>query len=631
MGLARNMRRELLRAFCLALLCACLTLARAQEQDSTRVTDETDSVDLSKSAWVLRDPEGQLTFEDVQVPVQQARFLPVSPGATPTHFGLTRDAVWLKLVLQASPEDAGSPDWLLEVGFPLLDHVTFFDTSAEGHPRVVETGRMRPFEARPVAHRHFVFPVSLAPGQVRTVYLRVVSDGTLSVPLTLHRPQALWRSDQVSYGLLALYFGLVGGMFFYNLLLFVSLREKQFLSYVLFTGSMAVGQLGLSGLGAQYLWADQVSVSTWLPRTSLAAAAFFATRFVRHFLETPVYFPRFDRLLNAEAAIALMTAAAVFVAPSHWSAWMLNGLSSFLGVSMVYIGLVAWRERHPGARYFLLAWSMLLAGAVALPLHNLGLLPINPLTRNALMLGSAMEMLLLSFALADRFNTTRREKEQAQALAIASEQQRVEALRQSERDLEQRVVERTQALERANRQLKDNEQRLTTQAFQDPLTALGNRALLHNRMGQAIERSRRHGQGFAVLLIDLDGFKAVNDHHGHAAGDALLVEMAARLNASVRGVDTVARVGGDEFVLLLEDINARPDLLAFEAKLASVLCEPVGLDSGLQVGVTASIGGALYPVDGTDAETLLRVADRLMYNRKNTHRNVGQALTSLNV
>jgi diguanylate cyclase (GGDEF)-like protein len=631
MGKTGETVKWLLLAFGLMVAMLGMGTARAQARAPVDISADIDTHALSRMAWVLKDPTRELSFEQVLEPAQQARFAPVAATATPTHFGLTQDAIWLRLDLRASPHTPAhvSANWLLEVGFPLLDEVTLYETGPDGLVQQTATGRTRPASARPLAHRHFVFPLTLPTADVRTVYLRITSDGTVSVPLHLYRPEALWRSDQISYGLLALYFGLVGGMFVYNLLLYASLREKQFLSYLLFTGSMAVGQLGLTGLGAQYLWAHDVEWSSWLPRTSLAAAAFFATRFVRHFLETPTHFPRFDRLLNAEAAVAVLTVFAVFAAPSHWSAWMLNALSSTLGLTMVYIGAVAWRGGHPGARYFLLAWFMLLVGAVALPLHNLGLLPINALTRNALMLGSALEMLLLSFALADRFNATRREKELAQTHAIASEQQRVEMLRHSEHELEQRVIERTLALELANQQLKDNEQRLTTQAFQDPLTALGNRALLHSRMSQAIERSRRHSQGFAVLLIDLDGFKAVNDHHGHAAGDALLVEMARRLNAAVRGVDTVARVGGDEFVVLLEDVNAPSDMATFEAKLAKSLGQPLVLDGGVRVGVTASIGGALFPEDGQDAEALLRVADHMMYERKNADRRAGQALSSL--
>ncbi len=619
-----------LAAWLLCLVWACqLWWAGSAHGQTPPVVDihaQAESHTLSHAAWLLKDPSRQLAFDDVLRPAHQARFVPAAAdSSTPTHFGLTRDAVWLRLDLRAAPgtpPDA-STRWLLEVGFPLLDDVTLYETLPTGAIQTTATGRMQPFAARPVAHRHFVFPLELKPGEVRTLYLRVTSDGTLSVPLALHRPSALWSSDQLSYGLLALYFGLLLGMLFYNLLLYVSLREKQFLSYVLFTGCMAVGQLGLTGLGAQYLWADNVSWSTWLPRTSLALAALFATRFVRQFLDTPAHFPRFDHLLNALAAGALLVIAAVFLAPSHWSAWMINALSSTLGVTMVFIGAVAWPKGHPGARFFLLAWSMLLLGAVALPLHNLGLLPINPLTRNALMLGSAMEMLLLSFALADRFNTTRREKELAQARAIDSEKQHVEALKDKERELEKRVIERTRALEMANQQLMDNERLLTEQAFHDPLTALGNRALLRNRMDQAIARSRRHGPGFAVLLIDLDGFKAVNDRHGHAAGDALLVETAQRLTALVRGVDTVARVGGDEFVLILDHLTSRSDLDAFKAKLALAVSQPVVLDGDVSVCVAASIGIAMFPDDAQDAEALLQVADRGMYHEKNaTYRNI---------
>jgi diguanylate cyclase (GGDEF)-like protein len=126
-----------------------------------------------------------------------------------------------------------------------------------------------------------------------------------------------------------------------------------------------------------------------------------------------------------------------------------------------------------------------------------------------------------------------------------------------------------------------------------------------------------------VLLIDLDGFKAVNDRHGHAAGDALLVETAQRLTALVRGVDTVARVGGDEFVLILDHLISRSDLDAFKAKLALAVSQPVVLDGDVSVCVAASIGIAMFPDDAQDAEALLQVADRGMYHEKNaTYRNI---------
>jgi diguanylate cyclase (GGDEF)-like protein/PAS domain S-box-containing protein len=153
------------------------------------------------------------------------------------------------------------------------------------------------------------------------------------------------------------------------------------------------------------------------------------------------------------------------------------------------------------------------------------------------------------------------------------------------------------------------------QALHDALTGLANRTLFRSRIDQAVKAERSTGLRAAVLVIDLDGFKEVNDSLGHAAGDELLMELGRRLCASVRVSDTVARLGGDEFGVLLPYASVSHDVTGAVERMHAAIEEPIALQ-GLSLSLQASVGVALYPEDGKDVETLLRCADAAMYHAK---------------
>ena len=155
--------------------------------------------------------------------------------------------------------------------------------------------------------------------------------------------------------------------------------------------------------------------------------------------------------------------------------------------------------------------------------------------------------------------------------------------------------------------------RLQRLAFEDALTGLANRALLHDRIEQAIAAARRNASTFAVLLIDLDRFKPINDIHGHATGDLVLCETARRLQAAARAVDTVARLGGDEFVVLLGGDGGRDEAQLVVNRIIQAVTAPLAAH-GLRLGV--SVGIAIYSDDGSNAEQLLARADGAMYDAK---------------
>lgn len=168
--------------------------------------------------------------------------------------------------------------------------------------------------------------------------------------------------------------------------------------------------------------------------------------------------------------------------------------------------------------------------------------------------------------------------------------------------------------------IKEAHRRLEDLAYYDPLTRLPNRVLLADRLRIALAQAARHYEMVAVCYLDLDGFKPVNDTHGHAAGDELLRGVATRLEQVVRAGDTVARLGGDEFVLLVTALRNSSVLERLLGRLLDELCRPFVLNSG-EVAVSASVGVALYPHDGADPDLLLRCADQAMYVAKTAGRS----------
>jgi diguanylate cyclase (GGDEF)-like protein len=205
------------------------------------------------------------------------------------------------------------------------------------------------------------------------------------------------------------------------------------------------------------------------------------------------------------------------------------------------------------------------------------------------------------------------------ASALSRKWQNARALKRHVEGLEGVVTDRTRGLEAANRQLRHL-------ASHDSLTGLPNRLLLEDRITQAIAQANRQAHEFAVVVLDLDRFKLINDSLGHRAGDELLCEVAVRLKGAIRAVDSIARLGGDEFVIVFDGPMTHAETLEMGERLLKVM-EPSMRLLGIDVHVSPSIGIAFYPRDGATIDTLLAHADAAMYHAKERGRNNVQCYT----
>lgn len=588
----------------LALLVACLAFAGNGSADSPALAlDAQQRIDLQPHFEFARTPR-ETGFDQLseQTPVWHP-----AASRSDLNFGYTLDAVWLKLRLRSTAEQPTT--WKVHFSYSSLDRIELHEPGRA----LSLAGDTVKLSQRDSKTRDPVFAVALQPGEERTLYFKTMSDGSLTLTSQLWSSEVFTDFNDNTLSLITLYLGMLLALAAYNLLLLSVLRERAYLLYVCFVISFGLGALAFTGIGARYVWPEAGEWGNRMLPFALCLSATVGTLFVRHFLNTGLWLPRWDRVTHFIAWCCMVLTLSSLSLPVHLviRGMSLVGLAGAL-VMMMCI-LQAARLRIPGARIFLLAWSVLIAGVMLLALRNFGLLPSNVFTTYAMHIGSALEMLLLSFALAARLNTLKEQTAAAQREALEAQTALVTTLRQHELELEQRVTERTAELAEANA-------RLESMAMQDPLTGLANRTALERHLDHALRRSQRRHEYLAAMLVDLDGFKQINDQLGHETGDLVLRCIAQRLTALARDADFIARLGGDEFVLVAEGITSREQAHFIAERFLDGLSMPIELD-GQSISVGASIGIALTHSAEPDMALLLRQADMAMYARKRSGRH----------
>jgi diguanylate cyclase (GGDEF)-like protein len=581
----------------------------------------------------LEDAGGGLELEDVRKPAHAARFAPAK--ADPLNFGYTRSAWWLRFSLPGSAPPG--EELLLEIAFPSIDRIDFYVPEAQPGGEMRYWARVAgdtfPWDAREVRHRNHVFRLPAPPtAGEHTYYVRAVSQGVLTMPLTLWRPGAFAEHDRNAQLVLGLFYGLALALVLYNLMLLFAVRDRVYLYYVLYAAAFCTYLVSFDGLAFQYLWPQSVWAANHVLALALSLTLMFGAQFSRTFLDARRIAPRADLVMRAVVGAGALLA--VFSA----TGWVLDYGGVLRAISVLgfgaaavatYAAVRALALGYRPARYFLLAWAALLGFIAVGALRNFTLVPTNFVTIYGLHIGFALDVLLLSFALGDRINLLRRERATAEAEALAAHRLLLEATRESERELEQRIAERTAELNSVNErlraeasereslmaQLKVQEQHLRFMAQHDALTGLPNRLSMQQRLALAMELAKRNRKKLAVMLVDLDDFKTINDTRGHPAGDQALVQLAARLRTSVRGSDTVARYGGDEFVVLAGELDRGEDAAMIAEKVADMIQVPLALQGG-PAKVSCSIGISVYPDDAQTSEELIALADKAMYASK---------------
>lgn len=392
----------------------------------------------------------------VDVAAHPERFIPPEgQGEQVINAGYDDAVVWIRVPVQVA---ADAPrDWLLEVAYPTLDHVTLYRREVSGGWHAVESGDLVPRSRRPFEHHNLVFPLALEPGAEEVMFLRVESQGNLTIPLTFWQPKDLLAADRSRYAWQALYFGALLALLSYNLMLFLAIRDPLYLTYSLMVLGMGCGLLTMKGFGSLLLWGDAVSLGNAAFPLSLALCGLAGALFTRRFLDSRHRAPLLDRVVLVLTALFAVETLCGYWLPYALLARLVSATGLCFSVVAVVLALQSLIRGQRSARLFLAGWLLLLVGVGVTALRNFGWLPTNALTSNIMQIGSALEMLLLSLALADRINSLRQEKDLAHADAVRAERKLVDTLRDWGVSLEQEVVRQTHELRQANLRLAASE------------------------------------------------------------------------------------------------------------------------------------------------------------------------------
>ena len=605
-----------------AALAGAISMVRAAEPPVV-LSPKLETAAVAKHIRVLEDPRGELSFDDIQQRGDQFRAA-ADASERGVNFGYSRSVWWIKLDLQRTPD---TPlNWMLELAFPQLDRVDFFGPNGERYA----VGDTFPAALRPLWHRHFVFPLrflrtlpeTVAGGDVmandiapHSVYLRIASEGILVVPLTLWQEAAFYRNTQITYLLLTVLSGSILMLGVFSLILFRSFGDRANLNFSLFAFSVAFAQFVVNGFGAEMLWPSFPEWGNISPLFAASLCGCFGLLFVRRFLDTSRLAPLFDGAILAFAALfATGLLTAFFLSAPLVSLQISFVATGGLTVSLLAAIRLAFRG-NARARWFLLACLPLFVAVLATILRNLNLLPVSFFTLYGVRIAMVLHAFILSLALAKRIGDTVIERDFLRSEVSQAQNKLHETLHRAEKVLERRVAERTEALEQANARLRESERQLKDAAQSDTITGVANRLLLDIHTQHAIKTARRDESVFAVLLIDLDHFRPINDTYGHAIGDDVLRVVAQRLRETVREMDTVARLGGDEFVVVLHSIGGHSDVSAVASKIISVVAEPIKV-LGVPVDIGVSIGIAMFEPGIASLSDLLRRADTALYQAK---------------
>jgi adenylate cyclase len=491
---------------------------------------------------VLHDADRKYSIDDVIGAKLAEQFVP-SRAAT-LNFGFSKGAYWLRLQIQSNlPHEK---TLLLEAAFPLIDSVDLYIPNTAGGYNTLRGGELVVDNKWPPRHRNPVFPITLSPESRQTYYIRYQDNGSVPLPLILWEPDAFLKNTTQQHLLFGLYYGCLLAILLYNTVIFLTVRIRSYLYYVIFAAFYLIWQMVYNGLANQFLWPQVPWLTHRIMPFLICATGMSGLQFARSFLATRENVPGMHKLLSLLMAgfVAIMVLS---LNPRYTgNSISLAALACILfAFGALFSCFYCCRLGLRPARFFALAWFGLLTGTVLLGLKSFGILPSNIITEYGQQVGSVLEMALFSLALADRLRIMRQEKEQAQAETLRVQQQ-------ANLELEEKVQQRTQDLDEKNQQLQLLAAKLSKYLSPQVYSAIFS--------GKAEVKLYSYRKKLTVFFSDIKGFTKLTDSMEPETLAAILNEYLNDMAAiALQYGGTIDKYIGDAIMIFFGDPETQGD------------------------------------------------------------------------
>lgn len=524
---------------------------------------------IGQYAWVLAEGEKRLELGDAVAAFAAGRFTASKDAYL--SFGIGAKPRWLRF--EVSNAGQGAVQRRLAIETSWIDRIDVYFLQAGELQESYRLGDAKAYSERPEESRFFAAEHAYKPGTT-AVYLRVETPDPMVLPIYLTSREEMVKreiAESYSYGIV---YGVIAALMLYNLLLYFGLRRSRYLFYAIYLSLFLVMNISYTGHGYQWLWRDWPTWQLWSNPVLMIAYAISGLLFATSFLDTKYAFPRLHRFTIAGCwGFAAALAVAVLVGGHVLALLLAFSFVLLYTCGMVVLGSVAFYAGNQSAKYFLYASLVAALSATITALAVWGVIAYTPYTYRAVEIGTMIEAILLALALADLFRRNQEEKVRAEQMA--------------------RI---------------------------DPLTGLNNRRAFFELVGPMWETGIRKEHAMSLLILDIDGFKSINDSFGHAQGDKVLRHTAKTLLQTARAGDILSRWGGEEFILFMPETELEDAVNVahrIREKLAAIRFEV----NGKPLSFTASFGIAHYTGEIGSLDGLISSADIYLYRAKEQGRN----------
>lgn len=538
------------------------------------IPSQVKELDISDRLTIFVDQD-HLSEHDILS--KQDQFIPI--GQAKVSGDVSDATYWLKIPLSSS--FAFKRDLLLELKKPHLSIVTLYSLENNKLMEQETIGYSLPYDKRTIKHHNLVFALHLQPDRSSTYLLKIQSDSFFQAPVSIWDPNAFSAKNYEFQTLHGIFYGILLAMIIYNSFLFLSLREKNYLYYILFLIGFTLMQSIWDGFAFQWLWGDY---PWWALRSNsffIVWTALFSLQFAKHFLHLKT---------NAPLLYKIVTTFNIFCAVAITFPFVLNIKTATLvstiiaTVAVMFILAIALKVRFTSreSKYFVTAWALLLVGVLLNICAAYQLLPLNAVTLYAPKIGVLVEVMVLSLGLADKIKRITLEKEQETR----------------------------------------NVQRLKQSAMYDHLTNLLNRKYFLESSQETLSLANVSNQPVSLMLIDIDHFKNINDTYGHTIGDQAIVFVANQIHIICKNYGIVGRYGGEEFIVFLNQLDHHRASQIAEELIELHRTAPFMLENGHSIYLTISIG--LCSNDFQEykyVNEMILHADHSLYYAKNNGRD----------